>query len=942
MDNVLDSGSQKGKEEDFKVVYSDFESNEEEHGQCVGDVTEDQGASVEVILPSFDETESSDDDHMDKKWFHHLKTGRRTSAKTLKSEGDEDFSCRSKQKEHKMTMSQLGSTSQSCPDPSSLHSTNSELSNDDCSLICHVCDKVFACQKNFEKHQQICADASKRQEDQDPQCSSSLAHHRKPNIVDKTSKSSPCETSHAVTQESKTFHIPQDQTCKRSDRVKQCSICSEIFSCSTDFMEHMKCHTEKNPFLCPDCGIDFESYEGCEKHRKGGCRASSQHVKGYLLNNDNKGNQESTLVPSETSQTSTTRDAPKDSKTRKPLLTCQKCGMRFTYCKSFEKHQMKCSEETSPRKTKKNNLIISGCDSFSADKISERHAEKNCTTIEETPSTVVFKSYEICEMQEDGKYRASNQHELGYSWSNENKRNQENTLVSSEICQTSTTADAPADSKGPKPPLTCQECGMCFICYMSFEKHRKKCAKATFQRKTNKNYVTINGCDFLLADGSNKSHVENSLETVEAIPSTEDFKSDDESEMHKEDSCRASNQYLEDNSMSNDNKRNQENTLVFSETSQTSTTGEAQHSKALKLPLTCQKCGLSFTYCKSFEKHQKKCSNAASQRKTKKNYFIISGCDFFLADDINESHDEKSSETVEINPSPADDVGGSQHKSRLFKCSMCEKDFSKIELLKRHYSESHDVRGPYPCTMCKRAFLTLYELVRHQQNKLLFLCPTCKKGFSNIGELKRHERIHTASASITPCTCETCGRSFKFRVNLIRHQRRHRERPPSVCSYCGKQFSSKDGLKAHMVRHTEGYPCPVCGKKFYQKAYLTYHLNRHTGQEKYLCDICGKGWPTVSLLKVHMVKHTEGQPFQCDDCGLTYKRKSGLLAHHRDKHLGLRPFVCEICSKAFRINSQLKKHMTVHTGERPFSCPICGKKFTKSFNLKKHREKPCK
>ncbi|XP_034558950.1 zinc finger protein 271-like isoform X2 [Notolabrus celidotus] len=720
MDNVLYREIKKDNEEDFKVDYADFVSNVEEPGQqCVNAVTEDQGASVEVILPSFDETESSDDD-LDKKWFHHLKTGRRTSTKTFKCHVcGKDFSSCSRLKKHKIThratkrMSQEDSASQSrafekmnlyskrrtcsedkasrgetelssfasatTPSPSCHNSRpNCELSSDDCSLVCQVCDKVFTCSENFDKHQQICADRRKRPKT-DPQCSSSSAHLFELNAVDKTKKLFPSEMSHELPEEISS-HLPQDQKCKRHSRIKQCSKCREIFTCSTDLIRHMKSHTEQSPFHCSSCDEEFDSYEDHETHK-------------------------------------------------------------------------------------------------------------------------------------EGKRQASNQLLEEYSSSNENKRNRKNTIVSSKISLTLTTSDAPEDLKTRKPPLTCQE------------------------------------------------------------------------------------------------------------------------------------CGLRFTYSMSFEKHQKKCSEAASQRKTSTNYLIICGCDLFSADNSNESNDEKSSETVETKtattPSTADDAGGSQHKTRTFKCGMCDADFSKIELLKKHYSESHDFRGPYPCTMCKRSFLRLCELIRHQQNKPLFLCPTCKKGFREPGEIKRHEKIHTARANVTPFVCETCGRSFKFRVNLIMHQRKHRERPPNVCSYCGKQFSSKDSLKAHMVRHTDGYPCPVCGKKFYQKTYLTYHLNRHTGQENYLCETCGKGWPTAAQLKVHMVKHTEGRPFKCDDCGATYKWESGLIAHHRAKHVGLRPFVCEFCSKAFRINSELKKHMMVHTGERPFSCPMCGKKFTKSFNLKKHREKPC-
>ncbi|XP_074545367.1 uncharacterized protein LOC141804680 isoform X2 [Halichoeres trimaculatus] len=947
-DDFLNRELKEDQEEDFKLLYPELVRNDEEHvQQCVDEETEDQGASVEVILPSFDETESSDDDHIDKKLTHHLKYSRRTSAKAFDCESGEDLSCGSKHKEHKISHSaiitktnQLGPTSQSssfekinvhqvksCSENkaetelSRMHYRNSELSNDDGGLVCHVCDKVFTCQKNFVNHQRICADVRKAQLESGS--SSSSAHLPKPNAVDKTSS----ETSHEVPQASKYFYSSQDQMCKSLGCGKQCSICGEIISSSSDFTEHMKCHTEQRPVLCSHCGKDFESYDSYKTHQEGECTASTQHAKYCSLINDKKGDPGNTLVTRDT-----TTDVPKDSKTRKPLLTCEQCGMRFTYCKSFEKHQIKCSGEASHRKTK-NYLIISGCDSFSADNTEKSHAGKSSKTEEETRSTVVLKSEEKCELQEDSKLKTSNQHVEDYSWSSENQRNQESTLVFRATSQTSTTGDA----KALKPPLTCQECGLHFTYRISFKKHQKKCSAS--QRKTNRAYVTVSGCDVSLPDSFNTVNAE---ERSETSPSSKDFKSHEESEVLKEDACKTPIQHLDDFSFSSEIKRDHGNTSVSSETSQTFIlSGASAASKALKPLLTCQKCGLRFTYYKSFEKHQKKCSSTTSQRKPKKNYLIISGCDFFSADDVDEGHDEKGSETMETTSSTADDAGGSKHKTRTFKCSMCEVNFSKIELLKRHYSELHDVRSPYPCTMCKRAFLTLYELVRHQQNKLLFLCPTCKKGFSNIGELKRHEKIHTANSNITPCSCETCGRNFKFRVNLIRHQRRHRERPPSVCSYCGKEFSTKDGLKAHMVRHTDGYPCPVCGKKFYQKAYLTYHLKRHTGQEKYLCDICGKGWPTVSLLKVHMVKHTEGQPFQCDDCGATYKRKSGLMAHHRDKHLGLRPFVCEICSKGFRINSQLKKHMSVHTGERPYSCPICSKRFTKSFNLKKHREKPC-
>ncbi|KAM6990534.1 uncharacterized protein LKV04_009969 isoform 3-T3 [Tautogolabrus adspersus] len=727
-DNLLSSESIQDEEDN--AFYSEFVKNEEDEEdvqQCASDLTEDQGASVEVTVPFFEENESSDGDHMDEKWFNHLGTCNRTS-------------------------------------------------NEDCSLVCHDCTKDFASHKLFDEHQRICAARSKGQEEMDPQWSSSSAFHTERHPVDKFNKSIPFEMSNIVPQELISSGSLQDQKSKRSSRVKQCSICREIFTSSTDLMKHMRSHTEQSPYLCCYCGEDFDSYKDCMTHQEDKCRASNQSSKDSSMSHETKMKQEINVVYSEISQSSTTADASTDSKAGKQPLTCPKCCQRFTYHKSFEKHQKICSEAASRRikKTNTNDLINNRCDIFSVDNTMESNAEKSSETMESQTAT------------------------------------SSTAMVSSEISQSSTTEDASADSKAYKQPQTCPKCGQCF------------------------------------------------------------------------------------------------------------------------------------TYYKSFEKHQKTCSEADSQTKeqTNTNYLIINGCDFFSVDNTNESNAEKSSETMEsqtATSSTADDAEGSQCKAGTFKCTMCEKDFPNIVLMQRHYSESHDFRGPYPCTLCKTTFSRLAELVHHQQNKQLFQCPICKKGFRTPEEIKRHKKVHTP----TPCKCETCGKSFKSHYPLMRHRRTHREQPPVVCTYCGKQFASKNYLKAHMVRHTGGYPCPECGKVFYQKTYLTYHLYKHKGQEPYLCETCGKGWPNAALLKVHMVKHREDRPFKCEDCGATYKRESHLMAHRRSKHLGLRPFVCEVCSKAFRLNNELKNHMKVHTGERPFSCPVCGKHFTQAYSLKKHREKPC-
>ncbi|XP_029929605.1 zinc finger protein 585A-like [Myripristis murdjan] len=432
-----------------------------------------------------------------------------------------------------------------------------------------------------------------------------------------------------------------------------------------------------------------------------------------------------------------------------------------------------------------------------------------------------------------------------------------------------------------------------------------------------------------------------------------DFDHYEDCERHQERKCRESNQhprqrneFTQENTLSNTSKTNPESALSANSSAQIPSNQDAlpESMQTSKLPLICQECGQGFTYYKSFEKHQSRCSQRTGRRKrrTDSNHFVIFACNFQSTDNTLEttaSSETKESETTSPNQPSAGSVEGCQSKSRIIKCTMCEKNFSQIVEMKKHYSQSHQIRGSYPCPVCKRTFVRLCELVRHQQNKKLYQCSACKKCFTKLALLNIHEKAHTAN--VTPHICETCGKSFKNLAHLILHQKRHRDRQPCICSYCGKQFSTKDCLRAHMVRHTGGYPCPICGKKFYQRTYLKWHQYKHTGQNPYLCDTCGKGWPSAAQLKLHMVQHTEERPFKCEECGACYKRDSHLVAHRRAKHIRMRPFVCEVCSKAFRLNNELKKHMMVHTGERPFVCPRCGKTFTRKSRLREHREKAC-
>ncbi|XP_041659069.1 zinc finger protein 184-like isoform X2 [Cheilinus undulatus] len=412
---------------------SEFEMNVEEDGHdCVNDLDEEKVASVEVTVPPFDETESNRRDRIDKKCLYPLKTSLRSSAKNIKSHvGVKDFSpiCIKLQK-HKITQSACiaktmsptdsASQSSSCekfsfhpkPGTSSENESssdeaelslfasdtthnpahqksfeNSELPNDDCSLVCHVCAKVFACQKNFDEHQRICATRSKQKEEANPQSSTNSALHTEAQSVDIIDTSFHFETQNVEPLEFIPTDSLQDQACKRSSRIRQCSICREIFPSSTDLMRHMQCHYEPGAHLCSHCGEEFESYKSCKAH-EAKCTASNQNLKDRSMSTESEINQEVTMISGEINE------IPKTEKSAcAPTLTCPECGMGFAHQTSYNEHQKNCSEAASKNQNLTNAddvIVIDGCDFFAFHKASESHADKsseinNCQTA--APST---------------------------------------------------------------------------------------------------------------------------------------------------------------------------------------------------------------------------------------------------------------------------------------------------------------------------------------------------------------------------------------------------------------------------------------------------------------------------------------------------------------------------------------------------------------------------
>ena len=248
------------------------------------------------------------------------------------------------------------------------------------------------------------------------------------------------------------------------------------------------------------------------------------------------------------------------------------------------------------------------------------------------------------------------------------------------------------------------------------------------------------------------------------------------------------------------------------------------------------------------------------------------------------------------------------------------------------------------------------HLVKHTKLET-FKCDQCESTFGLSFNLKRHiETNHNPNFDFFHCS--QCIQKFTNKVNLVKHEIRHKGNLIKTrtftherfsCDTCDKVVAGKSAFKSHLKQHLEGKPsCEVCQKEFAARSHLKRHKVRdhpETVVEKpiFHCNVCNDLNSTKQKLKKHyaLVHNQILKQFYCATCKNSYVDQRILDIHIDVAHLKLRKYSCHICGKEFGRKSSLTAHTaTLHSSEpRKYSCDKCPIIYKSKRNLYNHAVK---
>ena len=295
----------------------------------------------------------------------------------------------------------------------------------------------------------------------------------------------------------------------------------------------------------------------------------------------------------------------------------------------------------------------------------------------------------------------------------------------------------------------------------------------------------------------------------------------------------------------------------------------------------------------------------------------------------------------------------------IFICDSCEKIFESKMEMDNHLQHMHNTSTSVDKTEIPYEEKTISVSSKMRTRNF---CYICKLQFEGNKEYKRHiEEMHQGctpnSAKEQKCAtgnefhCDKCDKKFDTKNHLYYHNSQiHGNK--ETCEVCGKVMSRRD-MYAHRKKahHLYNIPenkkvkkCDSCDTEFKSGEEMDNHLRgSHGCNKKFECKDCDKKWVSHLSLELHYVVSHKKIMFCCDTCGFAFVELTQLNRHKKRVHDQNPGHVCHICGKAFYIPWMLNHHLAVEhdIGEKRYKCDICSKAFKNNQALQRHVEGVC-
>lgn len=226
---------------------------------------------------------------------------------------------------------------------------------------------------------------------------------------------------------------------------------------------------------------------------------------------------------------------------------------------------------------------------------------------------------------------------------------------------------------------------------------------------------------------------------------------------------------------------------------------------------------------------------------------------------------------------------------RPHKCKDCGEWLANHIAYKSHIIETHYQVKSTKCYQCESE-----PAITNESDPRRHKCLFCKQWFPNHIEFKTHfkdvhnKNVDTYFGWLSECreyTCYICEKSLKQREYLVTHMKGHFDKYlEHQCHKCGLRVRTESVLREHMKRHVKKTSkCDLCNKVFPNQFRMRTHRLCHTSELNYVCTVCSKGFKLNKYLRRHMAVHEEVKIF-CRYCDASFKFSTGRRAHEKSQH----------------------------------------------------------